>query len=242
LGAAQNYECRIDSLAQSWSVISGGAQPDRINMAMHALEDHLVDQEHGLIKLLTPPFVDGTLEPGYIKGYVPGVRENGGQYTHAAAWVIEAYSLMGDGDKAMSMFDLVNPINHSRTPTERAIYKVEPYVMAADVYSAYPHEGRGGWTWYTGSASWMYEVGLTNLLGITRKGDQLMINPCIPKYWTEFSLSYGFKETVYIINVSSPNNISKGNTKITLDGHRLESMAIPLINDATEHHIDIELE
>ncbi len=242
LGAAQNYECRIDSLAQSWSVISGGAQPDRINMAMHALEDHLVDQEHGLIKLLTPPFVDGTLEPGYIKGYVPGVRENGGQYTHAVAWVIEAYSLMGDGDKAMSMFDLVNPINHSRTPTERAIYKVEPYVMAADVYSAYPHEGRGGWTWYTGSASWMYEVGLTNLLGITRKGDQLMINPCIPKYWTEFSLSYGFKETVYIINVSSPNNISKGNTKITLDGHRLESMAIPLINDATEHHIDIELE
>lgn len=241
LGASQNHECRIDSLAQTWAVISKAANPDRIHMAMHALEDHLVDQEHGLIKLLTPPFVDGQLEPGYIKGYVPGVRENGGQYTHAAAWVIEAYSMMGDGDKAMGLFDLINPINHSRTPTERSIYKVEPYVMAADVYSAYPHEGRGGWTWYTGSANWMYEVGLTSLLGITRLGDNLMVSPCIPRFWQEYTVKYNFKETVYVVNVSSPNNISTGKTRITMDGRLLDMMTVPLINDATEHQVNIEL-
>ncbi len=241
LGASQNHECRIDSLAQSWAVISKAANPDRVNMAMNALEDHLVDQEHGLIKLLTPPFVDGQLEPGYIKGYVPGVRENGGQYTHAAAWVIEAYSMMGDGDKAMMLYDLVNPINHSRTPTERAIYKVEPYVMAADVYSAYPHEGRGGWTWYTGSANWMYEVGLNDLLGVTRVGDSLKINPCIPRFWQEYSVKYSFKDTVYVINISTPHNISTGKTKITLDGLPLESMLVPLVNDAAEHLVNIDL-
>lgn len=240
LGASENNECRIDSLAQSWAVISKAGQEERVSMAMHALEDHLIDQEHGLIKLLTPPFADGPLEPGYIKGYVPGVRENGGQYTHAAAWVIQAYSMMGDGDKAMSLFNLVNPINHSRTPTERAIYKVEPYVMAADVYSTYPHAGRGGWTWYTGSASWMYEVGLTHLLGITREGATLNINPTVPKHWSDFTVTYRYMETLYTLKVVA-THMRTGIIKITCDGQILNYNEIQLVNDLATHHIKIEL-
>ena len=240
LGASQNNECRIDSLAQSWAVISKAGQEERIHMAMHALEDHLINREHGLIKLLTPPFADGPLEPGYIKGYVPGVRENGGQYTHAAAWVIQAYAMMDDGDKAMSLFDLVNPINHSRTPTERMIYKVEPYVMAADVYSSYPHTGRGGWTWYTGSASWMYEVGLTQLLGITREGDVLKVNPVVPKHWSAFTVIYHYKETKYTLQVSA-THVRTGQMQITCDGKSQELMEIPLINDLLPHHVEIAL-
>ena len=156
LGSIQNSECKIDSLAQTWAVISEGGNKDRIIEAMNALENYLVKRDEGLIKLLTPPFDQSDLEPGYIKSYVPGVRENGGQYTHAAAWVVMAFAKMGDGDKALELFDLLNPINHSRTPIEYSRYKVEPYVMAADVYSVPPHTGRGGWTWYTGSAGWMY--------------------------------------------------------------------------------------
>jgi len=152
LGSIQNSECQIDSLAQSWAVISEGGDKERIAEAMSALENYLVKRDEGLIKLLTPPFDEGDLEPGYIKSYVPGVRENGGQYTHAAAWVVMAFAKMGDGEKAMELFDLLNPINHSRTHIEYSRYKVEPYVMAADVYSVPPHTGRGGWTWYTGSA------------------------------------------------------------------------------------------
>jgi len=160
LGSIQNSECQIDSLAQSWAVISEGGDKERIAEAMSALENYLVKRDEGLIKLLTPPFDEGDLEPGYIKSYVPGVRENGGQYTHAAAWVVMAFAKMGDGEKAMELFDLLNPINHSRTHIEYSRYKVEPYVMAADVYSVPPHTGRGGWTWYTGSAGWIYRVGL----------------------------------------------------------------------------------
>ena len=239
LGSVMNKECKIDSLAQSWAVISGKGDPDRIKKALESLEDYLVMREEGLIKLLTPPFDEGELEPGYIKGYVPGVRENGGQYTHAAAWVIIAFAIMGEGDKASELLGLINPINHTRTNREYSIYKVEPYVMAADVYSVYPHVGRGGWTWYTGTASWIYKAGLEYILGLIKEADTLLINPCIPKKWTEYSIQYRYMETSYQISVKNPKNRVKGVTQITVDGMLHKSNRIQLINDKQKHEIEV---
>jgi cellobiose phosphorylase len=239
LGSVNNKECKIDSLAQSWAVISGKGEPDRVKKALNSLEDYLVIREAGLIKLLTPPFDEGELEPGYIKSYVPGVRENGGQYTHAAAWVIIAFAMMGDGDKAGELFGLINPINHTRTNMEYSIYRAEPYVMAADVYSVPPHVGRGGWTWYTGTASWVYKAGLESILGFGKNVDRLVINPCIPKKWTEYTLRYRHLETVYQLTVKNPKHVNRGVTHITIDGEFLEGNAIPLENDGKTHAVEV---
>ena len=239
LGSMDNKECKIDSLAQTWAVISGRGDLDRAKKALESLEDYLVMKEEGLIKLLTPPFDEGDPDPGYIKGYVPGVRENGGQYTHAAIWVVMAFALLGDGDKASELFGLINPINHTRTDRECSIYKVEPYVMAADVYSAQPHTGRGGWTWYTGSAGWMYKVGVENILGLTKKGELLEINPCIPKKWTEFSIRYQYQDAKYQIKVQNPQNRNRGVSGITVDGEYREGNLIPLQSDGAMHFVEV---
>lgn len=239
LGSIQNSECKIDSLAQTWAVISEGGNKDRIIEAMNALENYLVKRDEGLIKLLTPPFDQSDLEPGYIKSYVPGVRENGGQYTHAAAWVVMAFAKMGDGDKALELFDLLNPINHSRTPIEYSRYKVEPYVMAADVYSVPPHTGRGGWTWYTGSAGWMYRVGFEYILGFKKRGEFLEIDPCIPKTWSGFDIKYKYKDTLYLIEVKNPDGVNRGIKRVVVDGAECDDNRIPLVNDEKEHKVEV---
>ena len=203
LGSASSDECRIDSIAQSWAVISGAADPERAAKAMELLDAHLVRQDPGLAMLFTPPFDATPLDPGYIKGYPPGLRENGGQYSHAAMWAVLAHAKLGNGDRAQELFALLNPINHSLTPDASARYKVEPYVIAADVYSTAPHEGRGGWTWYTGSAGWMYRAGVEGILGVTRTADILFIDPCLPKSWPGVSVQItldGFRVDVTVVN------------------------------------------
>jgi len=239
LGSAQNSECRIDAIAQSWSVISGAAKPSRAEEAMKAVENYLIDNEEGIIKLLTPPFNDGDLEPGYIKGYVPGVRENGGQYTHGAVWTIMAFALMGNGDRAQELYHMINPINHSRTQIEAARYKVEPYVMAADVYAVHPNLGRGGWTWYTGAAGWMYRVGLEHILGIKKRADKLVIDPCIPRSWPEFTVEYTFGHSVYKIRISNPDKINKGVKQVKLDGVVQDDKEIRLADDGRQHEVEV---
>lgn len=241
LGSVNNRECKIDSLSQTWAVISGAGNPERTEKAMGSMEDYLVMRSEGIIKLLTPPFCDGDMEPGYIKGYVPGVRENGGQYTHGAAWVIAAFAMLGDGDKACELFGLINPINHTRTDREVSIYKVEPYVMAADVYGEHPHIGRGGWTWYTGSAGWMLKAGIENILGFIKNGDSLVINPCIPKKWTEYSITYHYLDTTYDIKVSNPEKLSTGVRSISVDGKILNGNRIDLANDQLNHSVRIQM-
>lgn len=241
LGSSANSECKIDSLTQSWAVISGKGDCSRAKKAMNSLENYLVMRDEGLIKLLTPAFGDGDLEPGYIKGYVPGVRENGGQYTHAAAWVIEAFAKIGEGDKALELFDLINPINHTRTNREYSIYKVEPYVMAADVYGEHPHIGRGGWTWYTGSASWIYKSGLESILGFKKKGDTLIIDPCIPNNWKEYSITYKYYETIYNIRFENIEDINIDNISINVDKKSIKGNVIKLNNDKLSHDVDVKI-
>ncbi|SHE60270.1 GH36-type glycosyl hydrolase domain-containing protein [Alkalibacter saccharofermentans] len=239
LGSATNSECKIDSLAQTWSVISGAADPQRAAMAMNSLENYLVMDDEGIIKLLTPPFTDGYMDPGYIKGYLPGVRENGGQYTHAAAWAVVAFAKLGDGNKAWDCFQILNPINHARTHRESWIYKVEPYVMAADVYGEPPHIGRGGWSWYTGAAGWIYKAGLENILGFSKEGNKLIIDPSIPGKWTSYSISYNYLDTLYEIKVNNPTGISKGLAHVKLDGKLLGDKGIPLVNDGGTHQVEV---
>lgn len=239
LGSANNRECKIDSLAQTWAVLSGVGSLTRAVKAMESLEDYLVLREEGLIKLLTPPFTDGELEPGYIKGYVPGVRENGGQYTHAAAWVISAFATLGDGDKAGELFGLINPINHTRTNRETAIYRVEPYVMAADVYGDHPHVGRGGWTWYTGSANWMYKAGVEDILGFKKTGNRLRMDPCIPAKWKSVTLNYRYMQTDYEIMILNPDASSKGVIQVKQDGEPLSDTDILLVNDSRQHTVEV---
>jgi cellobiose phosphorylase len=239
LGSYKNKECKIDSIAQTWSVISESGDKERAKKAMKSLENNLVMWDEGLIKLLTPPFNGGDLEPGYIKGYVQGVRENGGQYTHAAAWVVIAFAMKGNGDKAFDLFNLINPISHTRTNRECSIYKAEPYVLAADVYAEYPHVGRGGWTWYTGAAGWFYRAGLENILGFNKAGDILTIKPCIPKNWPSFTINYKYMQTTYKIVVTNPKGLNKGVLSIKLDGEILENKIIKLIDDKQNHNIDV---
>lgn len=181
------------------------------------------------------------MEPGYIKGYLPGVRENGGQYTHAAAWAIIAFALMGDGDKAWELFELINPINHTGNHRDCARYKVEPYVMAADVYSVKPHGGRGGWSWYTGSAGWMYRAGLEYLLGFRKAGDFLVMDPCIPRKWSEYAIQYKYLGTVYDVRVKNPDGVNKGVREIHVDGKLGEGNRIPLINDRGRHEVEVTM-
>ncbi|MDD4504625.1 MAG: glycosyl transferase, partial [Clostridiaceae bacterium] len=242
LGSAENTECKIDSIAQSWAVISGAANPERAKEAIGAVEQYLIKNDDGLIMLLTPPFDEGNLEPGYIKGYLPGVRENGGQYTHAAIWVIMAFAIMGNGDKAWELFNMLNPINHANTMLEASRYKVEPYVMAADVYAVSPHTGRGGWTWYTGASGWMYNVGIQQILGFKKKGDIIVFEPCIPKDWTEYNIKYRHnKDTTYNIIVRNPKGVSNGSVVIFLDGRKLDGNEIPLTEDGMEHAAEISI-
>jgi cellobiose phosphorylase len=236
LGSASNPECQIDSIAQSWSVLSGVGAPERALQAMQSLSDRLVRRDHALIQLLDPPFDTSNLDPGYIKGYVPGVRENGGQYTHAAIWAAMAFARLGDGKRAWELMGMINPVNHGKSPEGIATYKVEPYVVAADVYAVAPHTGRGGWTWYTGSAGWMYRLVTESLLGIRREGDTLRFEPCLPDDWADFKLRYRFRETVYSITVSQGNE-----TAVTLDGFRLHEGIVPLLDDRTEHRVEVNV-
>lgn len=216
LGSASNDECRIDSIAQSWSVLSGGGEPDKQERAVASLEAHLVDPELGLIRLLTPPFDDGPLDPGYIKGYLPGVRENGAQYTHAALWAVQAVAAQGRGDRAVELFQMINPLTHTATDEGVERYKVEPYVVAADVYTNPAHPGRGGWTWYTGSASWMYRVALESLLGFRKRGDHLFIEPVVPAAWPSFRIDYRHGSTLYRIEVEEPARIREEGAEVVV--------------------------
>lgn len=208
-GSLQNEECKIDSITQSWAVISGVGDNDKKYISMESLENHLIDRQSAIIKLLDPPFNQSNLEPGYIKAYLPGTRENGGQYTHAAVWVIIAEALLGFGDEAGELFRMINPIEHARTKEMANKYKVEPYVVAADVYGQENLAGRGGWTWYTGSSSWMYEAGLKYILGLKIENGELKIEPCIPNDWEEYSIKYKTGKKVYNIKVTEKGkNIS----------------------------------
>ena len=222
LGSMSNDECRIDSIAQSWSVISKAGDNDKKYISMESLENHLIDKEHGIIKLLDPPFEKGKLEPGYIKAYTPGVRENGGQYTHAAIWTVIAFAMLGFTEKATEIFNMINPIQHSRTKEEAKKYKVEPYVIPADVYGKDNLTGRGGWTWYTGSSSWYYQAGIKYILGLDIKNNRLDINPCVPKNWEEYTIKYRYRSNIYIITVKQIKKIIQNtNSNITENKKRI---------------------
>lgn len=239
LGSSGNAECRIDAIAQSWSVISGAGRPERQAMAMEALEEHLVREAQRMILLLTPPFDVSTHDPGYIKGYLPGVRENGAQYTHAAWWAVLATALQGRGERAFELFQMINPLSHARTPAEVAVYKVEPYVVAADVYTAAGQEGRGGWTWYTGSASWMYRVGLEGILGFDRHGDLLRIRPLAPPTWSTYTLTYRVGRSTWLITVHHDGISAREEGCVTVDGVDLAGPWIPLVDDAAQHVVEV---
>jgi cyclic beta-1,2-glucan synthetase len=241
LGSARNEECRIDSIAQSWSVISGASDPYRMGRAMAAVEEYLIKRGDGLVILFTPPFDKGSLNPGYIKGYVPGVRENGGQYTHAAVWTMIAYSMLGDGERAGELFSLMNPINHSSTRAGLHKYKVEPYVAVGDVYAVPPHNGRGGWTWYTGSAGWMYRAGLESILGFKLTKDRLEINPCVPRWWRDFEITYRRGRAVYRIKVENPLGVCRGVVNVEVDGVAQTGKAITLVDDEKTHQVKITM-
>jgi cyclic beta-1,2-glucan synthetase len=243
LGSAMNTECRIDSIAQSWGVISGAAEPARGARAMAAVEKHLVRRNDGLVLLFTPPFDQASPDPGYIKGYLPGVRENGGQYTHAAIWSVLAFAALGDGDKAGELFSLLNPINHASTRAGVFRYKVEPYVVAADIYAEPPHVGRGGWTWYTGSAGWMYRAGVEWILGVRLRGTRLYFDPCIPRAWRGFEVTFRYHSSRYEIVVENPQGVTRGVSSVKLDGVSLAegSMHIQLADDGATHHVRVVL-
>jgi cyclic beta-1,2-glucan synthetase len=250
LGSARNDECRIDSISQSWAVISGGGDPERSARALAAVDSHLVSREQRLIRLFTPPFDKSKLEPGYIKGYVPGVRENGGQYTHAAVWAAMAFAMQGDAARAWEFFAMLNPINRSRDPGEAERYKVEPYVMCADIYAVPPHTGRGGWTWYTGAAGWMYRLAVETLLGLRLEVHHLCIAPRMPSGWDSYRIDYRFRGALYRIHVRR-GGAPAGAIRVTLDG-RLVHESTPgtkapaqgiftLVDDGREHHVEVEL-
>ena len=240
LGSASNDECQIDSISQSWSVLSGAGDPDRSRTAMASVNKRLVRRENSLVQLLDPPFDKSDLNPGYIKGYVPGVRENGGQYTHAAIWAAMAFSKLGDSKNAWEILSIINPVNHTKTPEEVARYKVEPYVIAADVYALSPHIGRGGWTWYTGSAGWMYRLIVESLLGLRLETDRLFIEPCLPADWVTSKIHYRYRETIYRIVV---NQLDGSNMKRTLilDGTESHGNFISLVDDHQEHIVEVKL-
>ncbi len=239
LGTAADAECRIDSIAQSWSVIAGGGAAERRARAMRSVEALLVREHDRVLPLLTPPFDVTPRDPGYIKGYLPGVRENGAQYTHAALWVVLATALQRRDGRAFELFRMLNPLTHTETPEGVARYQVEPYVVAADVYTAPGHVGRGGWTWYTGSASWMYRVALEAILGFTKRGDTLTIDPRVPAEWPEFAIEYRYGSSVYAIVVQEPGAAVSGMQEVTVDGQRLEGEAIRLVDDGARHEVAI---
>ncbi|MEO8443377.1 MAG: glucoamylase family protein [Gammaproteobacteria bacterium] len=243
LGSAASEECRIDSIAQSWSVLSGAAEPSRASTAMAAVDAKLIQRESGLALLFAPPFDKTPLDPGYVKGYPPGVRENGGQYSHAATWSVIAFALLGQADKAMELFSMLNPINRTATRATVHRYKVEPYVIAADIYSVAPHVGRGGWTWYTGSAGWMYRAGLEWILGFRLQGNRLRLSPCIPGQWPRFEIAFRYHATRYEILVENPAGVSRGVAYAELDDQPLPrgTSEIALVDDGTTHRLRMVL-
>lgn len=241
LGSQENVECQIDAIAQSWAVISGAGDPARARRAMEAVHDRLVRHEDGLVLLLTPPFDQMRPNPGYIRSYLPGVRENGGQYTHAALWNVLAFAQLGDGERAWELFSLLNPVNHARTPEQVSRYRAEPYVVAADVYSVPPHTGRGGWTWYTGSSAWMYRVGVEAILGITLRRGALHIDPCIPRAWPAYEVTFRRAQTVYRIVVENPSGVNRGVRRLEVDGVDRTGHDIPIGDDGAEHAVRVVL-
>jgi cellobiose phosphorylase len=241
LGSNRNAECQIDALPQSWSVLSGAGDPHRLAMAMNAVERRLIRRDAGLVQLFDPPFDTAPLNPGYVKGYVPGVRENGGQYTHAAIWTIMAFAEVGRVELAWELFSMINPIAHGRMPEDIATYKVEPYVVAADIYSKPPHTGRGGWTWYTGSAAWMYRLIIETLLGVRLQNGRLRLVPRLPGTWREFKFHYRYGETFYHLHVVNSKS-ADAPLRLVLDGQRLEGNAVPLTDDRRDHHVEAVFE
>ncbi len=243
LGSADGEECRIDSISQSWAAISGAADHQRAEQAMVSVERELIRPLDRVALLFAPPFDKTPLEPGYIKGYPPGIRENGGQYTHAALWSVMAFATLGQGDKAVALFALLNPINHARTRSDVHRYKVEPYVIAADVYATAPHIGRGGWTWYTGSAGWMQQAGVESILGLRLEGDILYLDPCIPKTWPRFEMTVRFRSACYEILVENPDRVCRGIAAAAMDGTPilLQPFGLRMQDDGITHHILVRL-
>ncbi|HEY7499928.1 MAG TPA: glucoamylase family protein [Vicinamibacterales bacterium] len=241
LGSAKSAECRIDAIAQSWAVISGGGKPERAWRAMESADTHLVRRDERLVLLLAPPLDHTRPSPGYIQGYVPGVRENGGQYSHAACWTVLAFAMLGDGDRAYELYSIVNPLNHTRDADSLRRYRDEPYVVAADVYSQAPHTGRGGWTWYTGSSGWMYRVGIEAILGLTLRAGALRIDPCIPKGWPRYEMTYKTGRAEYRIAVENPESVNRGVVRIELDGADHTREPIPVVHDGAVHHVRVVL-
>jgi cyclic beta-1,2-glucan synthetase len=240
LGSASNPECQIDSIAQSWSVLSRAGNAERSRMAMEAVSQRLVRREHGLVQLLDPPFDKSDLNPGYIKGYVPGVRENGGQYTHAAIWAAMAFAALGDSRRAWELIPMLNPIKHSMSSEAVAVYKVEPYAVAADIYALSPHTGRGGWTWYTGSSAWMYRLIMESLLGLKLEIDRLRFSPCLPADWNTYKVHYRYRETVYHISILQ-TLAAKDAISISVDGIEQDEDSIHLVDDRKEHEVKVRL-
>jgi len=241
MGSAESPECRIDSIAQSWSVLSGMGDEERSRAAMEAVDKYLVRRDDDLIQLLDPPFDKSALNPGYIKGYVPGVRENGGQYTHAAIWTTMAFAALGEKRRAWELFAMINPINHGNSPEEANKYKVEPYVVAADVYAVKPHTGRGGWTWYTGSAAWMYRLIMESLLGFRLEANKLFFKPCLSTLWNNFTIRYRFRGTNYQITVRQQQDDEDGAASVTMDGVVQQEMTIALVDDRQDHTVEVVL-
>jgi cellobiose phosphorylase len=239
LGSAESPECQIDSIAQSWSVLSGAGDIAHSRMAMEAVDKYLVRRDNALIQLLDPPFDKSDLNPGYIKGYVPGVRENGGQYTHGAIWAAMAFAALGDSRRTWELLSMINPINHGNSAEGIDKYKVEPYVIAADVYAVPPHTGRGGWTWYTGSAAWMYRLIVESLLGLKLEVDKLSFAPCLPADWDGFTVHYRFRETIYHIKVMQKQAGEKEALMVTVDGAVQPGKVITLIDDGREHAVEV---
>jgi cyclic beta-1,2-glucan synthetase len=241
LGSVTSADCRIDSIAQSWAVISRAAEPVRAARAMAAVNKYLVQRDQKLSLLFTPPFDQPMHDPGYIKGYPPGIRENGGQYTHAATWAALAFAMLGNGDRAYELISMLNPISHADHPAALHRYKVEPYVVAADLYSMPPHVGRGGWTWYTGSAAWFYRVALEALLGFRKEGESLVLDPCIPRGWPGFEIVYRHGSATYTIAVENPLGVCRGRLSLKLDGEILPGNRIALADDGKTHAVQLVL-
>ena len=241
LGSAQNDECRIDSIAQSWAVLSGAVSPRLADRAMDGVRTFLLNRAAQVLLLLHPPFDTSAQDPGYIKGYAPGVRENGGQYTHAACWIVMALAKLGSGDEAAEVFHMLNPANHARSVADVARYRAEPYVICGDVYSHPAHRGRGGWSWYTGAAGWLYRAGIESILGLRRAATSFIVDPCVPSAWSDYQIVWRHLDTRYEISVSNPDRRCRGVRSATLDGAPVSYLAIPLTNDGKTHRVEVVL-
>ncbi len=241
LGSAESDECQIDAIAHSWAVLSGAADPVRARTAMQSAGERLVREDARLIMLLALPFDHTAHDPGYIKGCVPGERKNGAQYTHAALWTVSVAAHLGDGDRAGHLMSMFNPLAYARTAGDVVTYRVEPYAVCADVYTAAGHIGRGGWTWHTGSASWMYRVALKGILGFTKRGDRLSIEPCVPTSWKEFAIEYRYGLSSYAIAVRNPDGVSHGVTRVDVDGRRATNGVVVLADDGARHEVVVTM-